>query len=187
MRLPADAELTTWGEFGPVLKTVLGDSFKGSVVWNRWETGEAGALLAVFRFSVPKPASHYLVDFCCYQKSKEDPGLYTFHDMPAYHGELHVDPATGAIYRITLQAELTDADPVMISSMAVLYGRVNIGGKDYICPVRGIAISEVHNLVMELIDGVGPEKHINEVRFSDYHKFASTARILTDSPDAEQQ
>jgi hypothetical protein len=175
-----DSGLTTWGEFGPILKTVLGDSFMGSVEWTRWQTSETGAPLAVFRFTVPKASSHYLVDFCCYQKSKDDPVQYPFREKPGYRGELYLDPATGVISRITLQADLTDADPVTKSEIAVQYGPVNIGGKNYVCPIQGIAVSEVRNLVMESVDRVGLEKHVNVVRFLNYHKFGSTARILTE-------
>jgi hypothetical protein len=169
--------LTTWGEFGPILKTILSDSFVGHVEWSRWQTSQTGTLLAVFRFTVPRSASHYLIDFCCYRKSKDDPQEFSFRDRPGYHGELYLDPTTSIIDRITLQAELTLADPVTASSIAVQYGHVDIGGKDYVCPLQGIAISEVHNLVMES-DGVGLEKHINVVHFLNYHKFGSTSRIL---------
>jgi hypothetical protein len=174
----AFAGFTTKGEFGPVLKTILSDSFMERVLWNRWQTSESGALVAVFRYGVSKPASHYLIDFCCYQKSRDNPQSFRFRYLAGYHGELYLDPATGVVDRITLEAELTDDDPVMVSSSAVQYGRVNIGGKSYICPVRSVAVSEIRNLNMELVDKVGPERLINEVRFSDYHKFASTARIL---------
>jgi hypothetical protein len=183
----AVAGLTTKGEFGPVLETVFSDSFKGSVVWSRWQTSEAGVPVAVFRYSVPKAASHYLVDFCCYQKSKHDPQSFQFRYTAGYHGELYLDPATGAVDRITLEAELTEDDPVMVSGTAVQYGRVSIGERNYICPVRGVAVSEVRNLVMEIADEVGPERLINEVRFSNYHKFESTMRILPDGPDANRQ
>ena len=75
----------------------------------------------------------------------------------------------------------------MISGTAVQYGRVNIGGKDYICPVRGVAVLEVHNLVMEVTDKVGPERLVNEVRFNSYHKFASTVRILPEGTNPHRQ
>ncbi len=178
---------TTRGEFGPVLKAILSDSFQGSVVWNRWQTSESGALVAVFRYGVPKPDSHYLVDFCCYQKSRDDPQSFRFRYLAGYHGELYLDPSTGVVDRITLEADLTGDDPVMVSSSAVQYGRVNIGGKNYICPVRAVAVSEVHNLNMELVDKVGPERLINEVRFSNYHKFASTVRIFPEDAHANRQ
>jgi hypothetical protein len=179
--------LTTMGEFGPVLKTVLGDSVKGSVVWSRWQIGEGGTLVAVLRYNVPKQSSRYLVDFCCYQKSQDDPQSFRFFDTPGYHGELYLDPATGAVDAITLEAQLSEDDPVMVSGLAVQYGRVDIGGKSYICPVRGVAVSEIHGPVMEPADKVTPEKFINEVRFSDYHKFSSTVRMLPAGPEVNRQ
>ena len=40
--------MTTWGEFGPLLTTVLDDAQAGSVAWSRWQTGPNGVRLAVF-------------------------------------------------------------------------------------------------------------------------------------------
>lgn len=174
--------LTTWGEFGPILKIVLSDSFQGSVRWSRWQISENGVRVAVFRYAVPKSASHYLIDFCCYVMSQDNPVSFPFRDHPAYHGELFIDPATGTVDRITLQAELTESDPVTASDIAVQYGPVDIGGKSYICPIHGVAISTVHNLQMKAVDGIGLEKHVNIVRFLNYHKFGSTARIFATDP-----
>ena len=175
----ADSGLATWGEFGPILKTVVSDSFVGRAIWVRWQISESGTLVAVFRFSVPIDASHYLVDFCCYRKAEDDPMKYPFRARPGYHGELSVDPVTGVIDRITLEADLSDDDPVTSSRIAVQYGKIEIGGRNYVCPIRSIAVSEVHNHVMESVDKVGLEKNVNVVRFLNYHKFGSTARILT--------
>ena len=176
----ASRGFTTWGEFGPVLKTVLIDSFEGSVSWSRWQLSETGTQQdAVLRYVVPRSASHYLVSFCCYRKSVDDPQEYSFNDRPGYHGELYLDPETGAIDRITVEADLTEADPVTVSDIAVQYGRIRIAGKTYICPIRSIAITNVRNLKMEA-DGIGPEKHMNETHFLDYHKFESTFRILNE-------
>jgi hypothetical protein len=44
--------------------------------------------------------------------------------------------------------------------------------------VRGVAVLVFYSLPMEKIDGIGIEKHINEVRFDHYRKFGSTARIV---------
>ncbi len=177
------AGLTTWGEFGGMLKVVLDDAFGGNVEWERWQRNDAGAQMAVFRYVIPRASSHYSVDFCCYQESKENPVSLSFHAKPGYHGEIFVDPTSGAVGRITLEAELKSDDPVKVSEISVEYGRVNIGGKAYICPIRGVAVSEVHNLSMESIDGVGQEKATNLVQFAGYRKFGSTARILTGIPE----
>jgi len=176
--LPVTTSLTTWGEFGPILKSVLDDSFVGTVHWSRWQISESNKRVAVFRFAIPQSASHYLVDFCCYRKSQDDPEEYPFRTKPAYHGELYVEPATGAIDRITLEAELTEDDPVTASAIAVQYGRVNIGGKDYICPIRSVGVTRFHSRSVESTDEFALEEHVNIVHFLKYHKFGSTSRIL---------
>ena len=134
----------------------------------------------MFSYRVPRSASHYVVDFCCYRKSLDNPEEYRFRDKPGYHGELYLDTEAGTVDRITLEAEMKDSDPVFASSIAVQYGPVDIGGKSYVAPIHAVAVSQVHNLKMEHVDQVGPEEHVNEVFFEDYHKFGSTFRILTD-------
>jgi len=176
--LPATSILTTWGEFGPILKTVLDDSFVGTVHWSRWQISESNVKVAVFRFAIPQSASHYLVDFCCYRKSQDDPEEYPFRRKPAYHGELYIDPATGVVDRMTLEAELTEDDPVTASAIAVQYGTVNIGGKDYICPIRSVGITQFHSRAIGSTDTFGLEEHVNIVHFLNYHKFGSTSRIF---------
>lgn len=176
--------MTTWGEFGPLLTTVLGDAQAGLVIWSRWQYGEDGVQLAVFRYSVPRSASHDLVGLYGYFHLLDDsrPSRpQEYRDLPAYHGELDIEPATGTIVRITVEAELTREAPVLQSRLAVDYAAVEIGGKTYTCPVRGIAVSVVHNAEMEAVEGGGPERFVNQVRFTDYHKFASSLRIVTDN------
>lgn len=171
------AGLSTWGEFGGILKVALDDAFNGHVVWDRWQNSD-GSTVAVFRYEIPEASSHYAVDFCCYQLSLENGIMYPFHARPGYRGEIFIDPSSGAIERITLQAELKGSDPMTASEIAVQYGRVEIGGKWYVCPIRGIAVSVIRNLLMRAVDGVGQEKHTNLVKFTDYRKFGSTVRFL---------
>ena len=165
--------MTTWGEFGSLLATVLQDAKDGSMVWSRWQTGSEGKRLAVFHYSVPRSASHDFVDLSF------DDGQTQFRDKPRYHGELYIDPANGTIFRITLDAELPSGAPVLVSRISVQYAHVDIGGRTYICPIRGTAVSAVHNQQMELLENGGPERFTNLVYFTDYHKFASTSRIVS--------
>lgn len=176
-----DYGLTTWGEFGPILDVVLSNSFKGTVVWSRWQRSDDGHELAVFHYEVPKSASDYQIDSCCFEQSHQSPGWQAFRVKPGYHGDLYIDPATGSVDRITLEADLSEDDLMTAAAIAVDYGRVEIGGRIYVCPVRAVALSKTRNLDIEEIDHIGLEYSVNMVRFSDYHKFGSTARIL--SPD----
>jgi len=179
----AMAGLSTWGEFGAILTVALNDSSADNLQWSRWQKGDAGIQLAVFRYTVPRVNSHYKVDFCCFQKSLDEPVDYEFHDKPGYAGEIYIDPTNGEINQITLDAQL-DEGPVSRSAIAVRYGPVIIAGKRYVCPLWSIAISDFDNALIEKIDGVGTERHLNETEFTGYHKFGSTSRILSDAVGA---
>jgi hypothetical protein len=110
-------ELKTEGEFGPVLITVFNDLAKGTVVLGHWEQSATG-VLALFRYSVPQRASHYLVSFSSLTEK-------TRH-YPAYHGEIALDPVTGSIMRISAIAELDPNDAVSSASLSVEYGPTEI-------------------------------------------------------------
>ena len=133
----ADQGLKTWGAFGPVLGLVLVDAAQNKLAWGHWEQGANGTL-AVFRYSVPKDNSHYEVRYCCVAASY---GMESnsFNVMSGYHGEIAVDPASGVIVRVTLQAELTAEDPISRADLAVEYGPVELGGTKYICPQRSVS------------------------------------------------
>ena len=182
--------LTSTGEFGPILATILRDASKGKIAWSHWEQMPAG-VAAVFSYQVPKAASHYEVDFCCVRGS-EDSSSYSggnssqgttpnsYRGMPAYHGSLYIDPATGTILRVTLDAELDSNKPIKRSSVAVMYTSVDIAGKTYTCPASSVAIS----LASTRLGGDMSDRsilRINEVTFTDYHRFGTKSRIITDA------
>lgn len=180
------------GEFGPILGTVLTDASKSSVAWDRWEKGDTEPV-AVYRFDVPRNRSHYEVAYCCVNAI----GLYKM--ISAYHGEIAIDPATGSIRRIAIQADLKDAYPLTRADLLVEYGPVEIGGKTYVCPLHSVAIMnayarapDVGSQLPELVsrDRSGSSNAlalpiqtlINDISFRQYHVFRSDSRILP-APD----
>lgn len=179
---PSRHSLTSRGEFGPALVTVLHDITSGSIVWSYWEQPEKDTRLAVFRYSVPEHASHYMVDFCCYSKSENEPEAHLFHQYAAYHGEISLDPETGIVYRLTMQTDLDNPAPVAASTTAIEYGEVTIGGRAYFCPLRSVTTIAVHSPEILYFDGIGLAKYLNEASFVNYHKFGSTSQILTNQP-----
>jgi hypothetical protein len=171
--------LVSMGEFGPMLMLVFSDFKQGSIAWARWETDSVRGRLAVFHYTVPKSASHYLVDFCCYTMPEDEAPELEFRDHPAYHGEIVLSSDSGSVLRITIEADLDTSAPILASQLAVQYDDVEIGGRSYLCPVRSVAMTALHNSKMERINGVGIERHLNEVQYLDYHKFGSTSRMIT--------
>src|SRR5206468_1983129 len=69
-------------------------------------------------------------------------GVLAYDTTPAYHGTLSIDPASGAIVRMTLDAELDPDNPITRASTVVEYGKIVIGDQSFICPIRSLAISE---------------------------------------------
>jgi hypothetical protein len=170
---PPPLGLETKGEFGPILTTVFGDALKGSIKWNHWEQGANGQL-AVFDYDVPKGASHYAVENVVSGSA----------DLPAYHGELAIDPGTGAIFRITVTAEGSESSAARESNIALEYGPEEIGGKTYICPLHGVAYTQPRLLDTKGNPLPGQQKegprYLNDATFTQYHLFRSEVRILTD-------
>ena len=180
-------DLNLIGVFSPVLGSVLGDATRGDSIltWSHWVQGERGRE-AVFRYLVRAENPHYNVTYCCLV------GGRTFLTSPRYLGELTIDPGTGAILRLTMEAELgwilepnlNPVLPVKGSAAMIEYGPVEIGGKEYICPHRSVVIMRVRTVSTlsvwgQTFDIYAPyETRLNDIVYTDYHKFGAEARML---------
>ena len=220
--------LHSWGEFGPALTVVLSDMAHRDPVFLHWEQ-VGGSLAAVFRYRVPREASHYAVTFCCTQHGNvvgrtefgyggrsrstqqvanipREQEAQTFVETPGYQGTIAVDPVTGAVLRLTIDAELRGDAPILRAATVIEYGPVQIGDRPFICPLRSVAFSLEQNGRGDksaAVDANGPGNPewqglsprpqstplalINETRFIDYHRWGSTARILSGNAQAEEQ
>ena len=202
--------LETWGTFGPILEIVMTDILHSKLGWSHWERGPAGPL-AVLRYAVPQDASHYDVRFCCYLA---DDGLpSSFSARPGYHGELAIDPNTGAVLRLVLKTDLrpdaaqpgtSEKSPLLRNDVLVDYGTIDIAGKQYICPTRFVSVMTSWTLgsqgpikrPLSKAEGSRAAKKalalmefsrvnaINEATFRDYHVFRSEMRIVSDNSGA---
>ncbi len=169
--------LITHGEFGPVLAQILVDALRNQLEFARWEQGTDGPV-AVFRYRVPADASHFSVGIVSGDKADR------VH--PAYHGEIAIDPDTGAILRLSEVAEMSPPYQAMRASIAVDYGQVTIGGHTYICPVTAVAYSKIP---VPTVGAPDPsswpiQSELNGVAFKDYHEFRTQMRIITNPAEA---
>jgi VWFA-related protein len=170
--LPAKG-LATSGEFGLELGIVIVDAIHGKLAWSHWEQGVAGPW-AVFHYSVPQAASHYSVMY-------SDPAG-DVQQVPGYHGEIAVDPTSGAVWRLTVVAELKSNELTSVSNRMVEYGPVTIGGTTYVCPMKAVALSKVEltTVMGRFRKRLGMQQtKLNDISFTQYHLFRAETRVLT--------
>ncbi len=199
-----DQGLSTWGEFGPILGTVVIDAARSELRWSHWELSPTGAE-AVFHYSVPKEKSHYDVRFCCFAESY-GMEFKEARQRAGYHGEITLDPDTGAILRLTVEADLPAGNPISAARIAVEYAPVEIGDKTFICPVRGIALAQAPDAkaLHKILYPAGSDKTpsplqkaspsapsavpqqtlLNDVEFRHYHLYSGEARIVPENESA---
>ena len=183
--------MTSWGEFGPVLGLVILDAAKSKLAWQRWETRN-GKPVAVFQFSVPRAASHYQLNYCCSNLTTVDNGYTTPPDeapvviKPGYHGGIEIDPETGNILRLTIEADLKPDDAISRAFMMVEYGPVKIGEDIRFCPIRSVSLSRYHTMYATPTkdDFLHTDRLLlNDVEFTNYHRFGSESTLLISSAD----
>jgi VWFA-related protein len=180
-RKPNEAELITYGVFGPVLNGVVDTIHKsGDLTWERWEQVATGNV-AIFRSVTPSEKSIYEVWLCCLP---DGDGNQAFHRFAAYHVEIGIDPQSGAILRLQFQVDLKSTTPMSRSDIMVEYAPVQIGGKTYICPLRSVSIGRPRSVQVltewdESFRSWGPfAAMLNDITFDGYHMFRSESHIL---------
>jgi hypothetical protein len=178
-----DPQLDTYGTFGPVLSGVLNAiARRADLTWSRWEQGPAGPV-AVFRYSTPAEMSKYQAGTCCLP---DGDGKSAFLHYVGYHGEIAIDPQSGAVFRLQQSADFKSTTPIALSRIVIEYGLVEIGGTKYVCPLRGISmmrsrsVSDVFQWDENLMTYGPYATLLNEIEFSNYRLFRGTARILPD-------
>jgi hypothetical protein len=155
-------------EQGPVLSTIFDEAqAAGKINWLRWESVN-GKAAAVFSFEVDKKKSRYAVNYCCFPdvdqtgmlsyKSGSGPGSMTpsahgnlqtstnwnnFKATVPYRGEIFIDPDTGIVVRLVVQAEFKPSEVVHQEDQRIDYGPVVVGGKTLVLPMKTIIDTEV--------------------------------------------
>ncbi len=166
----ASFDLTSTGEFGPMLAIVLGDAYRSKIMWDHWEQSSAGPV-AIFRYEVPSDKSRFAVVLA----SDQGP------EYPAYHGEFAVDPASGSVLRTTIVANTSGNGFVSESSVMVEFGPAQIAGISYICPLRGVTIAKYFDPFEYNRQDRPPTPYrtsINDISFTEFHVFRSESRVL---------
>jgi VWFA-related protein len=179
---PDERYLITYGTFGPLLGAAIDAlDLPGGLTWSRWEQGAGGAR-AVFHYAIPVEKSRYQVGGCCLP---DGDGTTGFRRLAGFYGEMAIDPVTGTLLRLELQADLKSTTPLARSDIMIEYGPVQIAAKTYICPVRSVSIMRARSVATltnfdESFRTYGPyATTLNNISFDDYHIFRVKARMLT--------
>lgn len=134
---------------------------KATIVWDHWETLRAHRL-AVFNYSVSLKDSEWGLDRAV--KRGSDWTLIKSGVYAPYSGSVYVDPATGAVWRIT-QVITEIPAPVKFISGVADYDEVMIGTRQYLLPVTSSTIIRRDT------------DRRDEWFFRNYHKFDADSSI----------
>jgi len=165
----------------------------GKMKWSHWEERATGPI-AVFQYSIPKEKSTYVVNYCCFGLPNQP--LHNFQSVPPFHGEIAIDPSTGAVYRLVIITELSPTDPIFQAEIMAEYEPVEIGGQTYVSPSKSVTITTAVSTAVRrtcYVEGecfvsdssIPKDTAINETVFDSYHVFRSEARIVPEA-DAGQ-
>jgi tetratricopeptide (TPR) repeat protein len=138
----------------------------GDPKWLRWETIN-GHQFVVYTFAVDKKKTRFSINYCCFPDTDTVGNLHynattgpsathvaqgnlqnsvdwkNFKTGSGYHGELFVDPDSGAIVRLITEAEFKPTDFVHYEDIRTDYASMPIGSKNLVVPVRSFTIAEL--------------------------------------------
>ncbi|MBK5292526.1 MAG: hypothetical protein JJE04_12730 [Acidobacteriia bacterium] len=150
------------GEFGSLLLSLLTYQTDARFVLAKPAEGESARSTVKYNYTVEQKNSKWRVEYEGYRI------------MPAFKGQMWVEPATGRVERLEMKARLLPKDYAMdVVEMTVDYGVVRIGEKDYYLPLKS------ENLACQK-DTFHCSR--NEIEFKNYRKFTAESTIsATDS------
>jgi hypothetical protein len=149
------------GEFGTMMREIFDRATGAAFRWERWATLR-GRRMHVFSYVVEQARSKWTVEY-----ERRD------RITPGYHGLIYVDAESGAVTRITLEADgIPPGFPIQQASNTLDYDYAAIGDREYMLPLRA---------VMRMREGRALFK--NEVEFRLYRKFSAEATISFETPE----
>ena len=149
---------TSTGEFGSMMKEIFDADTQTRFRWDRWGTLR-GRRMHVFRYEVDKERSKWQIT---YERVASV--------VPAYRGLIYVDRDLGSIMRISFEAvDMPAMFPIQKASTVLDYDFAEIGGKQYIVPLKARIEMRAGKLLTR-----------NDVEFRFYKRFGAEATIRVD-------
>jgi hypothetical protein len=147
------------GEFGSLLRSIFVPDSATRFRWDHWTTLR-GRPAHVFQFRILPAQSQYRVDY----RAGTGPMLST---VAGQHGFVYLDRETNRVVRIFADADSMARDfPVRSASTRLDYGFINVGGREFLLPVRADVRIGSDLLLTR-----------NVVEFQSYRKFTSDATV----------
>jgi hypothetical protein len=151
------------GEFASTLLDVLSPATNAAFRFRR-QSAVSGVQARVYDFEVEQAHSHWRVQ-------AESQSI-----NPAYQGSLWLDPESGRVLRIEMQARSLPKDfPFDTVESAVDYAKVRIGTREFLLPAHAESLSCQRGT---------PNCSRNIIDFRNYHKYdaASSIEFSTSKP-----
>ncbi len=153
------------GDFGSVLKNVFDPRSGAEFTWDHW-TEVQGRRVAVMRYAID-------LDHAVFGTTITRNGRRIHVDWAA-EGTVTFDAETSDVLQISVQsAGLPPDSPAGEIHMTLDYGRQNVGGQDFLLPLRSENWSKSK--------GAGALRGVTV--FTDYRKFTAESGIRFDSPE----
>lgn len=191
---------------GPLLGVAFEEAARNKLQFARWETVN-GKALAVFSFEVPKKKSHYEVNYCCFPRTQNvgshlagpagspagggapvDPASYAtlttfspFHAKVGYHGEFFIDPASGAVVRFIMKADMKQSDFVRQEDTRIDYGPATVGGRTVNLPEDSYILTTVIPQG-DSFQRIAPRHTLFEVHYTNYREPSSEGEPANKPP-----
>jgi VWFA-related protein len=143
------------GEFGAMLNLVFQPGSKTTFEWKEAASLGSGTV-QVLSYRVDRDNATIVLS-----EGSDEAAV-------GFHGLLYLDPSTGGVRRVTLQADgIPRSFAVRAAAMTVDYDYVAISGRDYLLPVRSsVSLEKAHRKI-----------ELNEITFRNYRRFASRTKI----------
>jgi len=163
--LGSEKGISSAGLFGTVIRGLFRPASKAEIVWK--ETGVLGdGTVQVFNYRVARENSTLNLRVAAVQ-------VITV----GYHGLVYIDSTTHSVRRITeIADDVPQKYPIHATFVSADYDYVSIGSHDYLMPVGAqVILRKGRN-----------ETDLNEIEFHNFHRFGSTVKILTASPEKDK-
>jgi hypothetical protein len=146
------------GEFGATLSAIFDPASQTSFHWESWKNGRKRRT-AVYAYIVEPAHSRYLMIVGATGTAREA--------VVGYHGALEIDSETGEVLHFAYVADHIPKELVLkYASTTVDYDLADIGGRDYLLPVRSEARMGSPGVSVR-----------NEIEFREYRKFSADSSI----------